>query len=379
MWDVESIGLTDWDVGIDYIVGNMVIYDNKLYRCIIDHTSTDFLADSANWENIDSIFDWQPSTTYHVGDIIIHDGGLYKVTTSFTSGLIFDDTNLELLSGSGIGGILVWAPNTTYVENQLILYKKLVYRVTVGFTSGTIFDPTNLEQLTIGWVDGWQPNKLYVEKECVIYSGSLYRCINEHTSRAIFDVIESSDWEQLMGGGSATIPIWQPNTNYSKDSLVIYNDTLYLCNANHISSANFEDDMIAGVEKWRPLNAPTTSGGWLQVTKLNVTAPEIVTLVIANNLTFCTAPIEVLKYTEGAINVEELLFTFLSADATKFDVDGNVALSNDGVIFEGSVRLKIDYTIRMVPDSVVSGYHIYVSDDVDLSGFKSIESLEVGV
>lgn len=41
--------ISDWATGTTYSVGNLVIYDNNIYQCNTNHTSTTFTADISKW------------------------------------------------------------------------------------------------------------------------------------------------------------------------------------------------------------------------------------------------------------------------------------------------------------------------------------------
>ena len=373
-WDVINASTPIWDVGVGYVVGDIVIHNNMLYRCENSHTSSDFLVDSNSWQILCGINEWTPETTFHDGAIISHLGKLYRVTTSFTSDLTFSDTNLELLGG--VGGIVDWTPNTSYTTGQLILYDKLVYKATSNFVSDATFSDTNLEQLTMGWTDHWKPNTYYVLGETVIHSNAIIRCITTHTSIDVYNVTEAENWE-IIASAHAVISYWEPNTDYIASNAVIYNDTLYICNVAHTSSTNFNNDMPPGAEKWRTVNTSSASGGWMQVTKLDVEAPKIVEIIIDRTITFCTAPVEVLKFKNGIQDEVINELTFISGDGKKFNVDDISADLNQFVIFDGTARLKTKYTYPMVLDSAVGSGYVFISSDIDLSEYKSVESLVV--
>lgn len=92
VWEVQEEsggtgqGLVDYEANKNYNVGDIVIYDDKIYRCITAHTSTATF-DSTKWEEISSggISNWQASTSYSVGDIVIYNGNLYRCVNANNS------------------------------------------------------------------------------------------------------------------------------------------------------------------------------------------------------------------------------------------------------------------------------------------------------
>lgn len=373
-WDVVNANTPLWAVGIGYIPGDMVLYNNMLFRCKIAHTSIDFLSDASSWEILCGINEWTPNTTFHDGAIISYLGKIYRVRTAFTSGLIFSDTNLELLGG--VGGIVDWTANTSYTIGQLILHDKIVYKATSNFVSGATFSDTNLEQITMGWTAYWQPYTYYTVGETVIHSNSIIRCAVAHTSLGTYNTSEATNWV-IVASAQAIITYWTPNTDYVAGNAVIYNDILYICNVTHTSSADFNDDMLPGYEKWRTINTSATSGSWLQVTKLDVTAPQIVEIIINKTVTFLTAPVEVLKFQEGVQDETVNEFTFIAGDGQKFTVDGVRADTNKFVLFDGVAQLRTGYIYPMISEGSVGNGYVSVSTEIDLSEFKSVERLVV--
>ena len=45
-------GASDWETAKKYTKDELVVYDNKLYRCLANHTSTSFIADKNYWQEI---------------------------------------------------------------------------------------------------------------------------------------------------------------------------------------------------------------------------------------------------------------------------------------------------------------------------------------
>lgn len=96
----------NWSAGTSYPVGYFVVYDNKLYQCIIANSDTSW--NGEHWQLIGdsssgtTINNWSASTAYVVGDLVINDTTLYKCNTNHTSAETFDETesaNWTALSG----------------------------------------------------------------------------------------------------------------------------------------------------------------------------------------------------------------------------------------------------------------------------------------
>lgn len=97
----------NWSAGISYPVGYFVVYNNKLYQCIIVNSDTEWT--ESNWSLIGNsevsgatINNWTATTDYAIGDLVINGTTLYQCNTEHISGETFDEaesTNWTALSG----------------------------------------------------------------------------------------------------------------------------------------------------------------------------------------------------------------------------------------------------------------------------------------
>lgn len=82
-----------WKTATDYNIGDIIVYNNKLYKCKIVHTSNVFSEDINNWIIINSSLEnWKPSTYYSEDSIAVYNNILYICNTSHTSSSTFDYT-----------------------------------------------------------------------------------------------------------------------------------------------------------------------------------------------------------------------------------------------------------------------------------------------
>lgn len=91
----SGASIKDWVASTTYAVGNLVIYQNSLYKCITANNDSTF--DETKWQEIGGGVDlpeWQQNTSYTAGEYLVHDGTVYTVVTDFTSGTTFSDTDL---------------------------------------------------------------------------------------------------------------------------------------------------------------------------------------------------------------------------------------------------------------------------------------------
>ena len=81
----------------------MVLYNDRIYRCITSHTSSSFSSDRNNWVEISPTLlqNWQASIAYPVDSIVLYDNstGLssWVASTSYAIGnkVVYDDRIYE--------------------------------------------------------------------------------------------------------------------------------------------------------------------------------------------------------------------------------------------------------------------------------------------
>lgn len=89
----------NWTSGTSYPVGYFVVYNNKLYECILANSDIEWT--ETKWNLISggssgaTISNWQASTEYFIGDLVINENTLFQCKTEHTSGNSFDETELE--------------------------------------------------------------------------------------------------------------------------------------------------------------------------------------------------------------------------------------------------------------------------------------------
>ena len=144
-----------WASNTGYSVNEVVIYNNKIYKCNKEHTSTtDFGADKLiYWNSLNDnpiINDWASGTTYEVGSMIII---------------------------SNANNISEWAANTSYNANDEVIYNGYIYMCKTANTDAT-FTESN-----------------WTIKEPVY--NRIYRCIKENKDTTF----KEANW-QLINGDS---------------------------------------------------------------------------------------------------------------------------------------------------------------------------------
>ena len=209
-----------------------------------------------------------------------------------------------------------------------------------------------------------------------------------HTNKAVLDKLSEVNNTLYYNGnpigsgggsGTTTIPEWASITAYIKDQPVIYQDKLYVALTNHTSLNTFLADMQVGSEKWKLIGSNGGSSGgsnYLQVTKLNASANELVEIPITTTTTFCLPPVDVLKFTAGAQNQVLTSCEFNLTDASKFSVDG--ITNSPYIVFDGNMYLNTNYSFPMVIKAGWTANGQYSEDtNIDDTKFKIIAGVTI--
>ena len=177
----DDIVIEDWKTKTNYIVNNVVMNDNKLYRCTKAHTSTtDIYADIANWEYIAPFHDWKTSTQYVLNDIVINDKKIYRCTTAHTSTNTFDETKWEEISALE-NTVRPWATKTDYKANDLIYIDNVLYKCNTAHTSTTFSADVSKWDNMYSNIRDFADNTFYKKGSYVLYNNDIYKALKDTT------------------------------------------------------------------------------------------------------------------------------------------------------------------------------------------------------
>lgn len=177
----DDIVIEDWKTKTNYIVNNVVMNDNKLYRCTKAHTSTtDIYADIANWEYIAPFHDWKTSTQYVLNDIVINDKKIYRCTTAHTSTNAFDKTKWEEISALE-NTVRPWATKTDYKANDLIYIDNVLYKCNTAHTSTTFSADVSKWDNMYSNIRDFADNTFYKKGSYVLYNNNIYKALKDTT------------------------------------------------------------------------------------------------------------------------------------------------------------------------------------------------------
>lgn len=253
-----STGIGAWATSTAYHAGDYVTYQNNLYLCLTDHTSSTFAADASYWKQIggegSGISGWETNTAYTAGQYVTYNTNLYICLVSHTSNVFATDLAADKwkLIGYSDDKIGVWATSTDYTAGEYITYDQNLFLCTTSHTS-TTFEADSSNWRLIGFagygIMDWTTNTEYVAGRYVTYNNDLYICLNDHTSTSSFDS-DKTNWK--MVGGDSTIYEWAANTTYATDSIIHHKGQLYKV-ATSITTSNTFDN-VPVLEGFAPAN-----------------------------------------------------------------------------------------------------------------------------
>lgn len=215
-----DILINDWKKNTKYIVNNVVIYKNKLYRCIKEHTSTtDIYTDIANWEYISPFHDWETNTKYIVNDFAIYEDRIYRCTTAHASGSAFDSTKWSEISK--LEHIIVpWAAKTDYKVGDLVHYENVIYKANKAHTSTTFSADASSWDNMYSNIREYVDNTFYKTGSYVLYDNNIYVASKDTTENIGKNVVKevnniefndsSNKYIKANSDGSVT----EPNEDY---------------------------------------------------------------------------------------------------------------------------------------------------------------------
>ena len=156
--NIQKPSIETWRAGTEYKKNEIVVYNEKIYKCAVDHTSgSDFSVDKPKyWESLSDnpiINDWISGNNYEVGTCVIK---------------------------SNQNGIVDWTASKQYNVNDEVIYNGYIYTCKTQNTD-TEFTETNWEV-----------------KEPVY--NRIYRCIKNTNSKDF----NESEWQLINGDSKAT-------------------------------------------------------------------------------------------------------------------------------------------------------------------------------
>lgn len=207
-WKLINAGIAEWKTGEPYHSLSIVLYGNKLYKSLKDNVSSNTNqpdTDKETWVEITGgteididklssttvIQNWSENTSYVVDQMVLYNNTLYRNKTAHTSGTSFaaNIANWDLVYSR----IVTWVSNITYKEGDYVRYNNVLYRCKITNTN-TKFVVDNWE--LVDNIQDWAPRTNYVLNTIVVYNNTLWQCIESHVSDVDGD-FEEQYWRSL--------------------------------------------------------------------------------------------------------------------------------------------------------------------------------------
>lgn len=156
----EEIGTTITDGGVSWEIIGLLYSSNK-------------------------ILDWKPQKGYNKGEMVYYDNILYRAKANITSGTDFtqEQSNWELVCTQ----IPEWTSSCYYVQGAIVEYNNKIYKCKTT-NSDVAFTESNWTNIGGGSsIEEWKPKKQYNSNDLVINDNKLYLCIQRNMSTDSFE------------------------------------------------------------------------------------------------------------------------------------------------------------------------------------------------
>ena len=203
LWTLISSGKVEeyesWESNKAYTVNQKVKYNNEIFKCIKDHTSSsDFTTDEDNWiltfNEYYALKESQYNQMLSDGLITNDTKSLYIVVdkdTDLSSGIKIYD-NYSLFEHKLTEEVIVYAKNDYIDSGTTYTSGFYLYNITNDTYTLISSGNNNKERYPL-----WESGKNYVVDNLVTYNNGYYRCITDHTSSTNF-ITDEINWISVL-------------------------------------------------------------------------------------------------------------------------------------------------------------------------------------
>ncbi len=223
----------DWVTGKDYLQNQLIVNLGILYRCLSDHTSTDFVSDKSYWEElsgggssgngggdiekvlwegtagskdatiVNSLINLSESVEKY--DLIAIEFVAYSLANSavrrpqrreFSVSQLKDLINTPSSINYGLQSVWGYANYDDFVEISNLNGKTTLLSLDLKCKQAQITKVIGIKNSSLQIKD-WESDKSYVQNQVVLNNNLMYRCIESHLSTTAFD---STKWQELNRG-----------------------------------------------------------------------------------------------------------------------------------------------------------------------------------
>jgi hypothetical protein len=247
LWQLMTTGTTfigQWQSGIAYVTGNIILYAGSAYICSIAHTSaapfnTFYWTVYGDFDKLAEPLTWAPNTVYGSGSTVKYGGWIYNCSSQHTSsatyalGLEADISNWVVMD-SGIEYLGTWTASTRYIANDLVKYGPDLWINSVGHTTGTTFNSDGYWSIWLPGIDyagTWSSTTTYQPGDMVVYGGYDYISKTQNNINHT-PSLDSANWDVFTQGYSIKTE-WNNATTYLIGSVVKRHGMLYVSTADN--------------------------------------------------------------------------------------------------------------------------------------------------
>jgi len=264
----------EWQSNQNYGYGALLKYNGIVYKCIKAHTSQTYLEDDADaWEIfVDGIQyrgDFVDTTEYRQNDLVRYGGSIFRCTETHISLSTLDDTKFVLeFPGNQFSGD--WNSTAAYNQGDIVTYGGFLWYAEKNSVDQ---NPSN-DDSTVYWsiiaktqafAGQWDPNAQYKPGDIVHRGGNLLMAKQDigisQGDDSAKDYLDGDLWE-LVVSGKNNRSSWVPGQLYSRNDVVNYLGTSWICTEEHQSEPNnYPGDNGSGYDYWDLLIQAGLEGG----------------------------------------------------------------------------------------------------------------------
>ena len=236
-WIVMTSGLTftgDWNTSINYNLNDIVLYNGNLWICSVNHTSSNFASDIANWtafsQTTSFVGAWASSTDYAPGAVVTYNGNAQKCLNAHTSAATLEDNvdDWEIYR-EGVLWRSEYTSGTEYRVNDLVKYGGTVFRCAETHTANAVLDDTKFTVEFFGSENEglWNSSTNYNIGDIVRHEGFMYYAVANNTDSKPYTDSGNSDWI-LLARHTNFVGDWAVDALYKTGDVVLRGGNLYL-------------------------------------------------------------------------------------------------------------------------------------------------------
>ena len=254
-WVVMTSGFSfvgDWETSTDYNLGDIVLYDGSLWRCVINHNSSSFAVDIANWlafsQTTSFVGAWVASTSYAPGAVVSYGGNAYQCVTAHTSSSTLEDNIADWeIYLEGVSWKGEFSTSTVYRINDLVKYGGTIFRCIETHTSSVALDDTKFNvEVFGGEFDGsWNNTTYYNIGDIVRHEGFMYYAINNNYQSKPYAEGGNVDWI-ILAKNINFVGSWEVDELYKTGDVVLRGGNLYIALRDIGGVFNIEGELVSG-------------------------------------------------------------------------------------------------------------------------------------